>query len=88
MSTGKDMNIYSVQKGEDFFDYYGYHNGHELVLLGNPEVFERSEEYTAKKEEELLRVKNLLNETQKEVVAAKKEIARLGKVISALGRNK
>lgn len=84
MSTGKSMNIYTVQKGEDFFDYYGYHNGHELVLLGNPNVFERSFEYTAKKEAELARVKNLLNETQEEVVAAKKEIARLGKVISSL----
>lgn len=84
MSTGRSMNIYTVQKDEDFSDYYGYHNGHELVLLGNPDIFERSSEYTAKKEEELLRVKNLLSETQKEVTAAKKEIARLGKVISSL----
>lgn len=84
MSTGRSMNIYTVQKGEDFLYYYGYHNEHELVLLGNPEIFERSSEYTAKKEAELLRVKNLLNETQKEVVAARKEIARLGKVISSL----
>ncbi len=84
ISTGRSMNIYTVQKGEDFSDYYGYHNGHELVLLGNPDIFEGSGGHTAKNEEELLRIKNLLNEAQKEVIAAKKEIARLGKVISSL----
>ena len=84
MSTGKSMGIYMAQRGDDFFDYYGYHNAHELVLLGNPDIFEKTLEFTAKKEAELERVKGLLNQTQKEVVAAKKEIARLGKVISSL----
>ena len=45
---------------------------------------QHTQEYTVKREEELLRVQNLLNEAQKEVTAAKKEIARLGKVISSL----
>ena len=58
------------------------------MLLGNPDVFEKSFDYTAQKEAELERVKNLLNQTQKEVVAAKKEIARLGKVIGNLTDHK
>lgn len=84
MSTGKAMSLYTVQKGEAFLNYYGYHTAHELALLGNPEIFERSAEYVAKKEAELERVKNLLNQTQQDVVAAKKEIARLGRVIGTL----
>ena len=88
MSTGRSMNIYTVLKGDSHADYYGYHNARELVLLGNPSIFERSLEFTAKKEAELEHVKNLLNQTQMEVVAAKKEIARLGKVISALSEQK
>ena len=84
MSTGKTINIYTAQRGDAFFNYYGYHNAHGLVLLGNPDIFERSAEFAAKKEAELERVKSLLNQTQKEVVAAKKEIARLGKVIGTL----
>ena len=84
MSTGKTVNIYRAQKGEGFAEYYGYHNEHELVLLGNPALFEISAEYTAKKEAELERVKNLLDKTQQEVADAKKEIARLGRVIGSL----
>ena len=88
MSTGKPINLYTAQRGDSFFNYYGYHNAHGLILLGNPDVFEMSAEYTAKKASELERVKNLLGQTQKEVVAAKKEIARLGKVIGTLTENK
>lgn len=88
MSTGRLIDIYTAQQGDGFLNYYGYHNARGLVLLGNPEIFEKSFDYTAQKEAELERVKNLLNQTQKEVVAAKKEIARLGKVIGTLTERK
>lgn len=88
MSTGRTIDIYTAQRGDEFLNYYGYHNARGLALLGNPDIFEKSFDYTAKKEAELERVKNLLNQTQKEVVAAKKEIARLGKVIGSLTEHK
>lgn len=88
MGTGQSMAVYTAQKGEGFFNYYGYQNAGGLVLLGNPDIFEKSLDYRAKKEEELERVKALLNQTQKEVISARKEIARLGKVIGNLTENK
>lgn len=88
MGTGQSMDIYTAQRQDSFFNYYGYHNASGLVLLGNPDVFEKSLDFTAKKEEELERVKKLLSQTQKEVISAKKEIARLGKVIGVLTEKK
>ncbi len=84
MSSGKAMNIYTVQKGRDFKYYYGYETQTGAVLFGNPDVFEISANYNANKLSELERVKNMLNKTQQEITDAKKEIARLGKVISSL----
>lgn len=84
MNTGKTMNIYTVQKGNDFKYYYGYETQSGTVLLGNPDVFEMSADYSAQRRSELERIKNMLNQTQQDISDAKKEIARLGKVISSL----
>lgn len=84
MNTGRPMDIYSVQNGGDFNCYYGYSTQKDLVLLGNPPVFDIYEKYNAPTSSELERVKNMLNQTQKDISDAKREIARLGKIIGSL----
>lgn len=84
MGTGRTMNIYTSQKDNNFTSYYGYDTQNELVLLGNPDIFETSANYNISSKSELERIKSMLNQTQKDVSDAKKEIARLGKVLGSL----
>ena len=84
MSTGRTMNIYILQTENNFLPYYGYDAQRELVLLGNPEIFGNPISYKFSDTTELEKVKSMLNQTQKEVIDAKKEIARLEKVLSSL----
>lgn len=84
MSTGRTMNLYTLQRENEFLPFYGYDTQRELVLLGNPDVFEMSANYKVSDKTELEKVKSMLNQTQQEVIDAKKEIARLEKVLSSL----
>lgn len=84
MNTGKAMDIFTVQKGNDFSYYYGYGTQKGPALLGSPDIFEVSANYRASAPSELEKVKNMLNKTQKDVTDAKKEIARLGKILGSL----
>ncbi|MBQ6907914.1 MAG: hypothetical protein IJQ28_06005 [Clostridia bacterium] len=80
MNTGRTMNIYTLQIENESAMYYGYDTQRETVLLGNPDIFGKP---TTDKTE-LERVQSMLNQAQKDVIDAKKEIARLEKVLSSL----
>lgn len=88
MNTGRSMDIFSVQKGNSFYYYYGYVTQKEPVLLGSPDIFEVSANHGITAPSELERVKNMLNKTQKDVSDAKKEIARLGRILGTLSDGK
>lgn len=84
MTSGRSMDLYLAQKSGNFELFYGYHTENSLTLLGNPQIFEEFSGYRASAPSELERVKNMLNKTEQEISDAKKELARLGKVIQSL----
>ena len=86
MTSGKPIGIYTVQKGGEFTDFYGYDSGNAPVLLGNPEIFAVQKPSQSAPQSELQRVRAMLGKTQQDLIDAKKEIARLGKVIGSLSK--
>ena len=86
MTSGRSMKLYSVQKGNEFSHYYGYDIQNDFVLLGNPEIFEVTEHYSLPTPLELEKVKNMLNKTERDISEAKKELARLGKLLGTLSK--
>jgi len=88
MSTGSIMSIYTVQKENLFYDFYGSQSANEIILLGNPNIFETTVNYHAPKQSELQKIRDMLNETRDDVNDTKKELERLGKLISGLSERK
>ena len=86
MSTGAAISLYTAQEGNNFFNYYGYHNAHELNLLAKPKVFENPADYTLPAKTELEKMKAMLDSTRKDIADAKKEISRLGEAIEKFNR--
>jgi len=84
MSTGSQMTLYTVQKENGFLNYYGYQTAKDIVLLGNPNIFEEKLHSEISSDSELQKIKSLLNETRSDMVDTKKELERLGKLIGSL----
>ena len=88
MNTGRAFEIFSVQKGDKFTDYYGYNAQNGPVLLGNPDIFEVYDNSKKPPKSELQRGTGIAEKGRQDMEGAKKELARLGKVIGSLSEKK
>lgn len=82
MSTGVTPSLYIAQQGDIFNLYYGYQNEKDVTLLGAPDIFSESRDFSHA--DELERLKLMLNTSMQELAEAKAEVARLNKIISKM----
>lgn len=84
ISSGSIMSVYTVQNKNGFYSYYGTQNVKNIVLPGKPKIFEQSPDYQSSRQKELEKIQDMLNETKEDIIDTKKELARLGKLLTSL----
>lgn len=80
MSTSATPSLYIAQWKDTFNLYYGYQSEKDVTLLGAPDIFSESRNFSYT--DELERLKTTLGTSMRELAEARAEVARLNKIIS------